>query len=66
MDPHGPVVTDAEMPLMESTKLREPGEGMRKPYEPPAVTWEEDFLPYVYSTCMKMPGQAGCQGVRRS
>lgn len=42
------------------------GDGLRRPYEPPAVIWEEDFLPYVYSTCMKMPGMTGCSGVRRS
>ena len=31
----------------------------RRPYERPAIGWEEDFLPYVYSTCMKLPGQGG-------
>lgn len=39
----------------------------RKPYEPPAIHWEEDFEPYVYSTCGKMPGQGGaCRAHRRS
>lgn len=27
-----------------------------RPYERPAVCWEEDFLPYVFSSCGKMPG----------
>ena len=31
----------------------------RRPYERPAVHWEEDFEPYVYSTCGKMPGGGG-------
>ena len=42
------------------------GDGVRRPYEPPALAWEEDFLPYVYSTCNKMPGQPGCGGTKRS
>lgn len=53
----------SEVRPMETQKVPEPGardQRARRPYEPPAVSWEEDFLPYVYSTCNKMPGQAGC------
>jgi hypothetical protein len=43
------------------------GQGTRRPYEAPAVSWEEDFEPYVYSTCAKMPGQgATCAGTKSS
>jgi len=35
------------------------GEQARRPYERPAVHWEEDFEPYVYSTCGKTPGGGG-------
>jgi hypothetical protein len=39
----------------------------RRPYERPAIGWEEDFEPYVYSTCAKMPGQgAPCAGTKSS
>lgn len=31
----------------------------RRPYEAPRVAWEEDFEPYAFSTCGKMPGQGG-------
>jgi hypothetical protein len=34
-------------------------EGARRAYERPAIAWEEDFEPYVFSTCGKMPGQGG-------
>jgi hypothetical protein len=55
---------------METRKAPEPGpqgEGPRRPYERPAVQWEEDFEPYVYSTCAKMPGQgAPCAGTKSS
>jgi hypothetical protein len=47
---------------METQNQREPenagGDG-RRPYERPAVSWEEDFEPYVFSTCGKMLGQGG-------
>lgn len=37
------------------------GKGARRPYERPCVEWEEDFEPYVYKTCGKMPGGGpGC------
>jgi len=43
------------------------GERARRPYERPAIGWEEDFEPYVYSTCAKMPGQgATCAGTKSS
>jgi len=35
------------------------GERARRPYERPGVSWEEDFEPYVYKTCGKMPGGGG-------
>jgi hypothetical protein len=39
----------------------------RRPYERPAIAWEEDFEPYVFSMCGKMPGQGGvCALSRRS
>ena len=52
----------AEVRLMENEKARElerPGGEARRTYERPAVSWEEDFEPYVYSTCNKKPGQGG-------
>ena len=39
-------------------KSEKAGDG-RRPYECPSVTWEEDFQPYVFSTCGKMSGQGG-------
>jgi hypothetical protein len=42
--------------LRESEKHREEG---RRPYERPVVSWEEDFEPYVFSMCGKMPGSGG-------
>jgi hypothetical protein len=47
---------------MDQKNLREPeksGDPARRPYERPAVSWEEDFEPYVFSMCGKMPGQGG-------
>jgi len=47
---------------MEKQNQREPEgarEKGRRPYERPAVTWEEDFEPYVFSACGKMPGSGG-------
>lgn len=47
---------------METRKGAEPeaqGEGARRPYERPRIRWEEDFLPYAYSSCGKMSG-GGC------
>lgn len=39
----------------------------RRPYEPPQVQWEEDFEPYAFSTCGKMPGQGGaCRANKNS
>jgi hypothetical protein len=39
----------------------------RRPYQCPAFAWEEDFEPYVFSTCGKMPSQGGaCSFSRRS
>jgi len=35
------------------------GERARRPYERPAVHWEEDFEPYVYAGCGKMPSGGG-------
>jgi len=47
---------------MENEKARELeklGEEVRRPYERPAVSWEEDFEPYVFSMCGKMAGGGG-------
>jgi len=47
---------------MEQQNHREPekpAETGRRPYERPAVSWEEDFEPYVFSMCGKMPGSGG-------
>ena len=47
---------------METEKAREAGragEDVRRPYERPAVSWEEDFEPYVFSMCGKMAGSGG-------
>ena len=52
----------AEVRPMETEKAREAGragEDVRRPYERPAVSWEEDFEPYVFSACGKMPTQGG-------
>ena len=49
-----------------SEQSRRP-EAAKRPYERPAFAWEEDFEPYVFSTCGKMPGQGGaCSFSRRS
>ena len=51
-----------EGPRMDTQKMPEAqrsSEGARRPYERPGIHWEEDFLPYVYSTCMKLPSQGG-------
>jgi hypothetical protein len=34
-------------------------ERSRRPYERPAIAWEEDFTPYAFSGCGKMPAQGG-------
>jgi hypothetical protein len=48
-------------------KYQKTGDGARRPYERPSVTWEEDFTPYAFSACGKMMGQGGaCVGNRRS
>lgn len=47
---------------MDTEKARDTeqqGERARRPYEHPAVRWEEEFEPYVYAGCGKMPGGAG-------
>ena len=50
--------------MKESERAQQPEVSVgetRRPYEPPAVSWEEDFQPYVFSACGKMVGQgAGC------
>jgi hypothetical protein len=38
----------------------------RRPYAPPAVSWEEDFMPYAFSTCGKMAGQGGACNAHRN
>lgn len=32
------------------------GERERRPYERPAIRWEEEFEPYAFSSCGKMGG----------
>lgn len=47
---------------MDTRKEQEPKNPTRRSlraYERPAIHWEEDFEPYVFSTCGKMPGQGG-------
>jgi hypothetical protein len=47
---------------MDTQRVPQPdqqAERPRRPYERPAVQWEEDFTPYAFSTCGKMPGQGG-------
>ena len=55
---------------MDTEKVPPPepqGEGARRPYERPGIHWEEEFLPYVFATCGKKPGQgAPCSGVMAS
>jgi hypothetical protein len=46
--------------------LKGPSEPTRRAYERPAIAWQEDFEPYVFSTCGKMPGQGGACRVHRS
>lgn len=41
-----------------------PAETRRRPYERPAVSWQEDFHPYVYSSCNKTAGK--CIGSKKS
>lgn len=42
-------------------------ERARRPYERPGIHWEEDFLPYAYAGCGKLPGMgAACSGVMGS
>ena len=43
-----------------------PRQASRKPYARPDFIWEEDFEPYVFSTCGKMPAQGGACNVHRS
>jgi hypothetical protein len=54
---------------MDTQKARGPGkpiDATRRPYQRPSVTWEEDFQPYVFSTCGKMTGQGGACNFHRS
>ena len=55
---------------MDSQNVPQPSqqdERARRPYERPGIHWEEDFLPYVFSTCGKLPGQGGgCVGNKKS
>ncbi len=53
---------------MDIEKARRPegeGERARRPYQRPAVQWEEDFTPYAFSTCGKMAGQGGACAMSR-
>ena len=35
------------------------GEQGRRPYDRPTIHWEEDFEPYQYTGCGKMPAGGG-------
>jgi hypothetical protein len=48
------------METQKTGKPERPDDGTRKPYEPPAVAWEEDFTPYAFSTCGKHSGTLAC------
>jgi hypothetical protein len=53
---------EAEASLMDTQKMHQPEsrrDEARQPYARPSVAWEEDFQPYVFSTCGKMAGQGG-------
>jgi hypothetical protein len=53
--------------MSDETSAEHPRLAAKRPYERPAFAWEEDFEPYVFSTCGKMPGQGGaCSLSRRS
>jgi len=53
--------------MSDETSQAHTREVPRRPYASPAFAWEEDFEPYVFSTCGKMPGQGGaCSFSRRS
>lgn len=58
------------MSPMDAEKVGQPepkDQRDRRPYERPEVHWEEDFEPYVYSACGKMPGGgAACAMVNQS
>ena len=54
------------MDRIEASKPQPEAKRGRRAYEPPAVQWEEDFQPYVFSTCNKMSGQGGACNFRRS
>ena len=54
---------------MDNKNLRESekqGEERRRPYERPAVRWEEDFEPYIFSVCGKMGSTIMCIASMRS
>ena len=55
---------------MDTQKMHQPEsprDQARRPYQRPAVSWEEDFQPYVFSTCGKMAGGGpGCLFFRSS
>jgi hypothetical protein len=54
------------METQKSGKPERPDGGARKPYEPPAIAWEEDFTPYAFSTCGKHTGAGACSLHRSS
>jgi len=55
------------MDTEQAGRSEQAGEPARRAYEPPRITWEEDFQPYAFSTCGKMAGQGFiCNLHRRS
>ncbi len=57
---------EALKPPEEAQQEGKPVAEVRRAYEPPAIRWEEDFQPYVFSACGKMVGQGGTCSFRMS
>lgn len=52
---------------MSNDRAQQSQPKVKRPYERPALVWEADFEPYVFSTCGKMPAQGGaCSVSKRS
>lgn len=46
----------------EKSKPDEPEGLEKKPYEPPNITWEEEYRPTAFGvSCAKQPGNPGCE-----
>jgi hypothetical protein len=52
---------------IEKADPKPSGRSPRRAWEPPAIAWEEDFMPYAFSLCGKMMGQgAVCNSNKNS